>query len=60
MENSGWIFDNNPWPDSTFFSANGNNQTVNIPVMFGPPTSTDFLIYENNAGIPARIKTIKN
>jgi hypothetical protein len=60
MENSGWIFDNNPWPDSTIFSANGNNQTVNIPVEFGPPTSTDFLIYENNAAIPARIKTIKN
>ena len=59
-ENIGWSFNNNPWPDSIILDANGNNQTINIPIMFGPPTSTDFKIYENHSKIPTRTKTIKN
>jgi len=46
------------------FTATGNDQTVNIQVMFGEsapviPTSIDFLIYENNSTDPTRIKTVR-
>lgn len=59
-ENQGWTIDNIHWPDSIIFTAMGNDQTVNIPVMFGPPTSTDFKIYENQSPVPVRIKTVVN
>lgn len=55
--NNGWTITVN-WPDSTVFRATGNDQNVFVPFMFGPPTSADFLIYENGASIPTRTKTI--
>ena len=59
MENTGWTYEN-PWANSMLFYAEGKNQTVDIPMMFGPPTSSDFKIYENYAEVPTRVKTIKN
>ena len=59
MENAGWTYEN-PWANSMLFYAQGNNQTVDIPMMFGPPTSSDFKMYENYAEVPTRVKTIKN
>jgi hypothetical protein len=56
-ENSGWTF-NNFYPDSAVLTATGSGQTVDIPFVFGPPSSLDFIIYENNSVAPTRIKTI--
>jgi hypothetical protein len=58
MNNNGWTFDNH-YPDSAVLTATGNNQTVSIPFMFGPPSSLDFIIYENNSTVPTRINTIQ-
>lgn len=57
-QNIGWTY-NNYFPDSMVFKAIGNNQTVDIPFQLGPPTSLDFLIYENNSEIPTRTKTVQ-
>ncbi len=54
--NVGWTY-NNYYPDSLVFTANGINQTIYVPVMLMAPTSSDFVIYENNAVIPTRIRT---
>jgi len=59
MENIGWTF-SNYHPDSVILIANGNNETIDLPCMFGPPTSSDFILYENNSNIPTRIKVIEN
>jgi hypothetical protein len=52
------------YPNNLTFTATGNDQTVNVPVMFGsgdPVTSTsiDFFIYENNSENYTRLKTVK-
>ncbi len=57
-QNIGWTY-NNYFPDSMVFKAIGNNQTVDIPFQLGPPTSLDFLIYENNSEIPTGNKTVQ-
>jgi hypothetical protein len=54
----------NYMPDSVLLSAEGNNEIVSCPAMFGqdgqvPPTSIDFLIYENKSTSPTRIKTVR-
>ena len=51
-------------PDSVVLSANGINEIVSCPAMFGEgapvePTSIDFFIYENNSASPTRIKTVR-
>lgn len=56
--NQGWTF-NNHYPDSAVLTANGADQTVFIQFAFGPPSSLDFIIYENNSDTPTRIKTIQ-
>ncbi|MDP3444043.1 MAG: hypothetical protein Q8T08_14400 [Ignavibacteria bacterium] len=58
MENDGWGF-NNHYPDSAVLTAVGDNKIVNIPFRFGPPSSLDFIIYENNSPTPTRTKTIQ-
>lgn len=57
MQNTGWTI-NNYFPDSMVFTTTGNNQTVEVPFQFGPPTSLDVLIYENNSPTPTRTKII--
>jgi hypothetical protein len=54
----------NNYPNNLTLTATGNNQTVNIPVMFGEsapvtPTSIDFFIYENSSTDLTRIKTVR-
>ncbi len=55
----------NYMPDSVLLSAEGNNEIVSCPAMFGqdgpiPPTSIDFFIYENKSTSPTRIKTVRS
>lgn len=57
MENIGWTYSHH-YPDSMVFRATGKNQTVDMPFAFGINNSVDFIIYENNATTPTRIKTI--
>jgi hypothetical protein len=59
----GFSIENN-YPTNIILSATGNDQTANIPVMFGEsapvdPTSIDFLIFENNAEDTTRVKTVR-
>lgn len=54
----------NNYPTSMIYTASGNDQTVNIPAMFGEsapvePTSLDIFIYENNASDVTRVKTVR-
>ena len=58
MENDGWTI-NNLNADSTNLQANGTGQIVSVPFQFGPPTSIDFFIYENNSAIPTNTKVIQ-
>lgn len=58
MENDGWTI-NSMRADSTNLQANGTGQIVTVPFQFGPPTSIDFFIYENNSVIPTVTKTIQ-
>jgi len=64
MESEGYTVRNN-YPDDLILTATGNNQTVNLPVMFGGDstavsyTSIDFFIYENNSAEITRMKTVK-
>jgi hypothetical protein len=60
LQNVGWTFNNDGYPDSVYLYANGNNQSIDIPVQFGSPTSSDFFIYENGVTTPTRVKTITN
>ena len=59
----GFIF-HNYIPDSVMLTAEGNDEVVSCPAMFGEsgpvsPTSIDFFIYEDQAISPTRIKTVK-
>lgn len=52
------------YPNNLTFTAIGNDQIVNVPVLFGggapvTPTSIDFFIYENNSEVYTRLKTVK-
>lgn len=57
--NIGWVL-NNYHPDSVVLHANGIDQTVDMPLMWGPPSSFDFILYENNSTSPTRSITIHN
>jgi len=56
----------NYMPDSVVLSADGNNETVSCPAMFGSggptdaQTSIDFFIYENRSTSPTRLKTVRD
>jgi len=59
LTNVGWTL-NNFFPDSAVLTASGHNQTTDYGFSFVMPSSSlDFIIYENNAITPTRIKTIK-
>ena len=62
IESEGFNIENN-YPENMILTATGNDQTVNLPSMWGSgetqQTSFDFLIYENNSATCTRIKTVK-
>jgi len=63
-ERKGYTFQNN-YPNNNVFEAIGENDYVNVPVMFGEsgpidPTSIDFIIYENKSDTVARVKTVRS
>jgi hypothetical protein len=59
QQNIGWTY-SMYYPDSIVLQANGVNQTLDMPFIWGPPSSFDFILYENNATSPTRSITIHN
>lgn len=58
MQNIGWTYNNTSccWN----FEASGNNQTVDIPVMFTTQDSLNVYYYENHSTTPTKTKLIHN
>ena len=55
---NGWEITNFQ-PDSAYLITSGNDNIVNLNYIFGSSSSLDFYIYENNAILPTRKKTIQ-